>query len=178
MPKIVIEFDCSCFGYLYDARYFNLNVGMYEILNFSRNHRFFVDFFTFSPKMEKTWNINLKHPILPLYEVFEQNITSTIKSWIGPKMALAEPSPLNLKNHNQHAICSQSLIRGPPFDSEGGGGGAGTFGRYRLFIFIACSTGKFISGYTEDRIFIRNKFLKKQNKNKKKKGGGGVSARV
>ena len=54
MPKIVIEFDCSYFGYLYDARYFNLNVGMYEILNFSRNHRFFVGFFTFSPKMEKT----------------------------------------------------------------------------------------------------------------------------
>ena len=51
---------------------------------------------TFSPKMGKTWNINLKHPILPLYGVFEQNITSIIKSWIGPKMALTEPSPLIL----------------------------------------------------------------------------------
>ena len=44
--------------------------------------------------MGKTWNINLKHPILPLYGVFEQNIKSIIKSWIGPKMALTEPSPL------------------------------------------------------------------------------------
>ena len=53
MPKMALEFDCSCFGYLYDARYLNLNVGMYEILNFSRNHRFFVVFLTFSPKMGK-----------------------------------------------------------------------------------------------------------------------------
>ena len=94
MPKMVLEFDCSCFGYLYHARYLNLNVGMYEILNFSRNHRFFVVFFTLSPKMGKTWNINLKYLILPLYGVFEQNMTSIIKSSIGPKMALTEPSPL------------------------------------------------------------------------------------
>ena len=39
------------------------------------------------------------------------------------------------------------LIRGQPFDPEGGGGGgAGTFGRDRLFIFITGSAGKFISG--------------------------------
>ena len=35
-------------------------------------------------------------------------------------------------------------IRGRPFDSEEGGG-AGTFGRDRLFIFIMGSTRKFIS---------------------------------
>ena len=100
MPKIVLELDCSFIGYLYNARYLYLNVGMYEILNFSRNHRFFFVFLTFSPKMGKTWNISMKHPILPLYEVFEQNIASKIKSWIGPKMALTEPSPLNFLVHS------------------------------------------------------------------------------
>ena len=37
-------------------------------------------------------------------------------------------------------------FRGRPFDSEGGGGAPGTFGRDRLFIFITGSAGKFISG--------------------------------
>ena len=36
-------------------------------------------------------------------------------------------------------------VRGRLFDSEGGGGGAGTFGRDRLFVFITDSAGKFIS---------------------------------
>ena len=54
-------------------------------------------------------------------------------------------------------------LRGRPFDSEGGG--AGTFGRDRLFIFITGSAGKFIFGYIEDRIFIFNR--------NRKKGGGG-----
>ena len=67
--------------------------------------------------------------------------------------------------------CSPEAIRGRLFDSEGG---PGTFGRDRLFIFITCSAGKFISGLTEDRIFIfnRNNFLKSKKKKKKKKGGG------
>ena len=39
---------------------------------------------------------------------------------------------------------SSGMLRGRPFDSEGGGGGgAGTFGRVRLFIFITDSAGKF-----------------------------------
>ena len=54
---------------------------------------------------------------------------------------------------------------------SGGGGGAGKFGRVRLFLFVAGSVGKFISSQAEDRIFIfnSNNFFKKQ----KKKGGGG-----
>ena len=38
-----------------------------------------------------------------------------------------------------------TCLMGRPFDSEGGGGPS-TFGRDRLFIFITCSAGKFISG--------------------------------
>ena len=51
------------------------------------------------------------------------------------------------------------VIRGRPFDSEGGGG-AGKFSRDRL------SAGKFISRYTKARLFI---FIRK----KKRKNRGG-----
>ena len=53
MPKIVLEFDGSFCGYLYDARYLNLNVEMYEILNFSRNHRILFFFLLLTPKLGK-----------------------------------------------------------------------------------------------------------------------------
>ena len=77
----------------------------------------------------------------------------------------------------EYVVSSYSfLVRGRPFDSEGGGV-AGKFCRDGSFIFSMSLAGKFIFRYTKARIFIFtcNKFLKPKKKTPDGGGWGGGS---
>ena len=80
----------------------------------------------------------------------------------------------------EYVVSSYSiLVRGRPFDSEGGGV-AGKFCRDGSFIFSMSLAGKFIFRYTKARIFIFtcNKFFKAKKKKPRTGVGGGGGQNV